>query len=236
MDIDHLDITNDFKDYLRDFDAPPTGFPVAQEDISSLEGRFHEDLIGYFRGFGRSTLRDGLLQTCLPYDMRSILALVFKADDDFNHNDYSCFAYTAFGKLYGWHMRYGVVSIDLVSGEVTARGLKKFNDGEDISGQQHQYKGPFDETLEDLNNVYDEDGDKIFDRCVAKYGPVGIGECFGFFPAIALGGATNVENVRKVRALEHFTLLAQMQSFKWVHIETDFDAGRLEKSIIREVG
>lgn len=54
-------------------------------------------------------------------------------------------------------------------------------------------------------------------RCIAAHGRLALGECYGFFPALDLAGLESpfrrVENIRKVRALEHFAILAQMQPF-----------------------
>lgn len=44
------------------------------------------------------------------------------------------------------------------------------------------------------------------------------GECFGFFPALALGGGGNLDDVKHIKALEHFILLTGLQPLtlmKW---------------------
>lgn len=43
-----------------------------------------------------------------------------------------------------------------------------------------------------------------------RLGPLADDECFGFFPAIALGGDGSVESLRKVKVREHLALLAQL--------------------------
>ena len=40
-----------------------------------------------------------------------------------------------------------------------------------------------------------------------------LGECYGFFPALAMGGAPKLENLKRVKALVHFAFLAQLQPF-----------------------
>jgi hypothetical protein len=35
-------------------------------------------------------------------------------------------------------------------------------------------------------------------------------ECYGYFPALALGGSEKVENLQKVKLREHLSLLFQM--------------------------
>lgn len=68
----------------------------------------------------------------------------------------------------------------------------------------------------DSLDAYNDDNKKLFSRAVKKLGRPGLGEAFGFFPALAMGGAPNLENIKIVPALEHFLILAQLQQFKLV--------------------
>ena len=63
-----------------------------------------------------------------------------------------------------------------------------------------------------------------------KLGRPGPGQAFGFFPALAMGGAPNLENLKIVPALEHFLFLAQLQPFQLV----DFLAQ--PPRVVREIG
>ena len=58
-----------------------------------------------------------------------------------------------------------------------------------------------------------EDRD-FFAAAAAKHGKLEPGEAYGFFPALQLGGAYRIENLRRVRAAEHFAILAQLEPFK----------------------
>lgn len=50
----------------------------------------------------------------------------------------------------------------------------------------------------------------LFDRALKMYGPLGPNEMYGFEPALALGGKPELANIRKVKAVEHLVLLAQL--------------------------
>ncbi|WP_259779841.1 DUF1851 domain-containing protein [Aestuariispira ectoiniformans] len=65
-------------------------------------------------------------------------------------------------------------------------------------------------------NAYDEDDKPLFARAKKKLGALEPGECYGFFPALAMGGAPKLENLKRVQALEHFLFLAQLQQFTLV--------------------
>ena len=60
----------------------------------------------------------------------------------------------------------------------------------------------------------------MFDRCVKNLGPLEFGEVYGFVPSLGLTGFNTrsrvVENVRRLRALEHFSMIAQLQPFRLI--------------------
>ena len=67
----------------------------------------------------------------------------------------------------------------------------------------------------DSRNTYHIDADRpgypsLFEEALDLIGPLKLGQCYGFFPALALGGSEKIENVQIVDAKVHFNLLAQM--------------------------
>ncbi|WP_343725814.1 T6SS immunity protein Tdi1 domain-containing protein [Herbaspirillum huttiense] len=53
----------------------------------------------------------------------------------------------------------------------------------------------------------DEDGQPLFERARSKLGPLDPHEIYGFQPAIVLGGSFLLDNLVKVKANVHLTLL-----------------------------
>jgi hypothetical protein len=51
----------------------------------------------------------------------------------------------------------------------------------------------------------------IFDKAVKKLGVLKPGECYGFVPAIPLGGKEDVNNLQKVELIPYLEMLAQAQ-------------------------
>ncbi|MCD7742145.1 MAG: DUF1851 domain-containing protein [Ruminococcus sp.] len=49
-----------------------------------------------------------------------------------------------------------------------------------------------------------------YNDAVAKYGYLEYDECFGYTPLLALGGKESIENLKKVKIIEHITLIAEM--------------------------
>jgi hypothetical protein len=50
----------------------------------------------------------------------------------------------------------------------------------------------------------------MFKKCIKRLGKLKHGECYGLVLALALGGSADLDSVRRVKALEHFTFLAQL--------------------------
>ena len=58
-----------------------------------------------------------------------------------------------------------------------------------------------------LDDVLDR---KLFRKALKKLGPLEHDECYGFEPAIALGGPGTLETLRRVKVREHLSILAQL--------------------------
>ena len=56
-----------------------------------------------------------------------------------------------------------------------------------------------------------ENSKPLFTRALRKCGALEFGECYGFFPALGLGGLGVLSELRRVRALEHFAIIAQLE-------------------------
>lgn len=86
----------------------------------------------------------------------------------------------------------------------------------------------------DKADFLDFAGQAIFKRCVSAHGVLSLGECYGFFPALAMVGIESpmrkVENIRKVKTLEYFSILAQIQTLHLAKV------GPTGIEIVREIG
>ena len=68
----------------------------------------------------------------------------------------------------------------------------------------------FSTTSKDNMEEEDLDGKPLFQRAMAKHGPLEEYEMYGFVPALAIGGATKLENLQKVKVIEHLSFLADL--------------------------
>lgn len=72
---------------------------------------------------------------------------------------------------------------------------------------------------DEAHDLLDLEGKLLFSRVVKKYGSLEIGECYGFMPALALGGLQDMEFVRRLKAPEHFAIIAQTVDFNLIDVE-----------------
>ncbi len=201
---------------------------IDDDRLEQIRSIFPADLANLYGQIGICTLNAGRLQLCDPLEFRGILALIFKADSQFSHDNCHAFAYTSFGMLYCWSNEFALVVVDLITGHVTSRGaLGKIKAGANISNQIYVPFSLSDQALD----LSDEDGKPLFSRAAKKLGVLEIGECFGFVPALALGGARRLEHLKRVRAPEHFAIVAQTLEFQLIDVQ-----GYGEETVVRPIG
>ncbi len=213
-----------FQFVAEELDPPLERVPFSDRELDYCAERLPPRLVEFMAHSGHATYFDGGVTVCPPSEFASILALVFKADPDLSHKDCTLVSYGAFGRLAVWSERHGIVDIELVEGEVSSARLAPSEFPPSLMRKPRS--SPPDPnvvsagtvlTSEDRYDFLDFTGDLMLERCIAAHGALALGECYGFFPALALAGLESpfrrVENIRRVRALEHFAILAQMQPF-----------------------
>lgn len=105
------------------------------------------------------------------------------------------FARSAFGHLYLWDDE-GAHMLDPQHGTI-AKIVNKIEVVFDYVLCRKEY----------LNDVLDQ---KLFKKARKKLGPLEFDECYGFEPAIAIGGPGTLDTLRKVKLREHLSILAQL--------------------------
>ncbi|EEA94927.1 T6SS immunity protein Tdi1 domain-containing protein [Pseudovibrio sp. JE062] len=223
-----MDLSEDWQDVFEDIGEPYVTDALSDKEIESIESILPDDLIDYFRLYGRSVLFEGRIQICHPIDLSGMLALVFKADTDFNHKLCHAYAYSSFGEIFFWHQEYGYSRLLLLDGEIYCSGLTKEEEKE--VGFHKTFITAFS-SRKDRYELYDLDDKPLFSRVRKKLGEVSIGECYGFVPALGLGGVPELEKLKKLKAPEHFAILAQLIDFQFIDVQ-----GYGQSVVVREIG
>lgn len=182
--------------------------PVAPETIAKFKGKLPDQLLTYWQEFGWCGWGQGLFWLVNPDEYEPALEAWLGDTALMEQDAYYVIARSAFGELFLWGTKSGP-SLDIKShlgmmfprdnSERVAQGksdrlLKTF-----VVGQKKK----------DLDQV-DYLDKPLFDRAMKKLGPLAVDEMYGFEPALALGGKADLKNLRKVKAVEHLVILAQL--------------------------
>jgi len=201
-------LSEDFKYSVNKLGEPVIYDKPVEEDLGLWSGRVPETLIDFWRAYGWTQFLKGRLWLPDPDDFAPLMEVLFEGDPDIDPTTCHLIAYSAFGDLYIWSEQYQAINISPNQGWIYASGLTD-NDFADDPNMIASF--PFYSNVKTGYNAMDEKGKPLYNRAVKKYGALESGECFGFVPALALGGSGNLDEIQRVKALEHFILVSQLQ-------------------------
>ncbi|NJM83036.1 MAG: DUF1851 domain-containing protein [Tabrizicola sp.] len=235
-------------DQLFSDDLKGRGILVRREGATPNQVSFAADHVSetysqFIAQYGYCMMFDGRFQFCPIERFRPLAALIFKADPDFSHNDCHIVGFSAFGSLiYAWSEKHDFVKIDLLKYRIECNTLAPdvldmsiFEDDDPPRPQNRESLTrlilPFEENDCDIR---DYDDNLMYAQCAKACGALEYGQVYGFFPSLGFVGYKtkfrSVENINRVKALEHFAMIAQMQDFHLVR----YNMGRDE--IVRPIG
>jgi hypothetical protein len=204
-----------FQYSLKKFGEPDIYDKPSPKELDVWTSQVLEPLIDFWREFGWTSFLKGRLWLPNPHDFTPLMEVLFDEDPDIDHTKCHLISYTAFGDLGIWSEEVRVIRVSLPQGWCFCEG---------ITG------GPFEGNIENLAtfpfignvktgyDVVDENGKPLFNRAVKKYGALEPRECFGYVPALAMGGSGDLDEIQRVKALEHFIFISQLQPLtlmKW---------------------
>jgi len=207
--------------------APFVSAGSADALVERYAGLAPERLLRVWRTLGLGTSHGGLVQFCDPEDHASTLEEILGRDAELRPAESLVYAHTAFGKLFVWNARWQAVIVNLLPRWVipfSARTPPPEADRELRLNSELASLGPATCDLRDTH------GKPLFERAVKKLGPLSFGEVYGFFPALALGGEAELAKLRRVRAREHFSILAQLGGYSVM------DASKVPPQVVRALG
>jgi hypothetical protein len=193
--------------------------PATDSEIQRARTILPSPLADMMEDLGFCSFAGGLFYTCHPDEMRSILAIVFGTDPDFSYRDCHVIGYSAFGDLYIWSDTYQSLNTNLAEALIFCTSLTN-PDWKHTATPDHMAANMLP-TIEEIDFV-DQYGEPLYRRCQEKYGRLEPGECYGFFPALAISGIfgprRTIEHIRRVKAMEHFAILAQLDAFQLARV------------------
>ncbi|EIK96934.1 hypothetical protein PMM47T1_09751 [Pseudomonas sp. M47T1] len=195
-----------FKMFLGNFSIGTVGrCEVPASSIRRYEGRLPSKLINYWEEHGWAGYGDGVFWTVDPERYEGVVSSWLEETPLDAKDKFHVIARSAFGLLYLW-------------GENTGPSLK-------IAAYASRYiereslfvPNQLDKAVESffmLKGVRDNDFCDMFTSAKKKLGVLESDEMYGFFPALTLGGRGEIEDIQKVKAVEHLVFLSQISDLQ----------------------
>jgi hypothetical protein len=190
----------DFASFLAEFEPAIDKRYVPPSTIARYRGKLPDQLLAYWEEYGWCGYADGLFWTVNPQEYEPALE-AWIGDTSFMEQDaYHVIARSAFGTLYLWGEQTG----DTL--RIFAPASRCFSSMPDESIDRDFAMRLFFGGLWRRTN----DVESLFAPALRQLGRLAHDEMYGFVPALALGGAPTLANLRKVKAVEHLVILAQL--------------------------
>ena len=178
------------------------------ETLSYYRDKLPEKLLDYWQEYGFCGWAKGLYWTVNPMDYEDILSEWLRGTPFENNDNYYVIGRSAFGKLLIWGEKHGQsIKINtpycMIFPTDKSRDLLK-------RGEERSIELFFSCLTQHDLNLTDEDDEPLFERAVEKLGELSANEMYGFEPALALGGKTDLKYLVKVPVLEHSMFLAEL--------------------------
>jgi len=193
-----------------------TQLPKASQ-ISKFNGRVPAILLEYWQSHGWGSLYEGLFWFANPDELGPVVDAWFDEAGIGRRNDYQAIARSAFGKIFLWDKTAGhTMIIDPAFSEI----ITFPPEDEVASGEEDIAFEAFLVSIDtEILDIVDAKDKLLFKRALKRLGPLKSDEMYGFEPAIAIGGKTALENLEKVKLIEHLVLLAQLTEIDIRHMD-----------------
>ncbi|MGF6276056.1 hypothetical protein ABIB38_004463 [Massilia sp. UYP11] len=211
----------DFELFIDEFGEATSRTDVPMEAIQKWRGKLPDQLLKYWQAEGWCGYANGLFWTVNPDDYEDLVD-EWLADTPLEQLDsFHAIARTAFGCLYLWGEKTGdsvTVACSINSIIAFSSNLKQEMDDPDFDARVF-----FSNKSPDHCDLKDESGQPLFERALAKLGPLEPDELYGFEPALVLGGKMRLENLTKLNLDVHLTILRQLASptLPFSHVDLD---------------
>ena len=187
--------------------------PATKETLRFFEHKLPARLLEYWQEYGFCGWGQGIFWTVNPLDYTDILkewlsGTPFEQRVIDGKDKYYVIGRGAFGKLIVWGETSGQ-SIDI---NVNFGMIFPTDDTENLKqlGHERCIDLFYATNSKDYMEEQDLNEKPLFERALEKLGPLDADEMYGFVPALALGGAPKLENLQKVKVIEHLTFLADL--------------------------
>ncbi|MDO7911133.1 GAD-like domain-containing protein [Pseudomonas sp. 22-AL-CL-001] len=191
--------------FIDKMGSPTEYTPVPSATIEYYKKILPERLLNYWQDYGWSAHAEGIFWMVNPAEYDGVVRSWLE-DTEFEKKDnYYVIARTAFGGLYLWGEKTGhALKIESLLSRYCAQDLGTTEVNLDRESQIF-FLAP---------SVEGSDFFSLFRRARRKLGLLKSDEMYGFVPALMLGGSEELENLEKVKIIEHLIFLSQLSPLK----------------------
>jgi hypothetical protein len=203
-----------FAHTLKKFGEPDHAHKVSAAEGARYVGRVPGALIRFWVEHGRGSYHDGKFWICDPAPFESVIDDIFHDDVELRPADMTAVGYSAFGRLKLWHRQRRSVSVDFLFLQVHNPPASSWHNKD--TGVPFSEDFSISCFLTDFQYSpaqVDTQGADLLPPAIGRHGPLQPGEIYGFVPALHLGGAYDLKNLRRMSAPEHFSVIAQTANF-----------------------
>ncbi|ALU61749.1 MULTISPECIES: GAD-like domain-containing protein [Pseudomonas] len=194
-----------FSVFLKTFGGPVGRQEVPKSSIERYKGKLPDLLLHYWSEHGWCGYGEGIFWMVNPQEYEGVTASWIQGTEFENQDTYHLIARSAFGELYFWGEETGA-SLKITS--IVSRCTTFVS-----SLPKDQMDKRFQNFLLSAEVEYN-DFDDLFQPAKKKLGTLSRDEMYGFVPAIMLGGSDALDNLKKVRSVEHLVFLSQLSDLE----------------------
>ncbi|USX11278.1 DUF1851 domain-containing protein [Oxalobacteraceae bacterium OTU3CAMAD1] len=206
-----------FEMFLSDFGPQFSKAQPESAEIENFRGRLPNKLLEYWQIHGWGGYNSGLYWITNPQDYLPVVEVWLDRATISDKQNYFAIARTAFGRVFLWNKQTGQsVTIDSLSGFlITTPPDETLNHEDDTKALQYFIS----ENEPDDVDFSDDTEKPLFKRALKKLGPLTSDEMYGFEPALCIGGIPKLENLVKVKIIEHLILLERLAEVEILHVD-----------------
>jgi hypothetical protein len=165
--------------------------PVSDETIKRYKNILPEDLLIFWQELGFGSYMDGYLRITDPVNYDALMKQTYNVTTE----PVAVIGITAFADLIIWEKDVvKLLNYRLASTKIIATNFKSL----------------FNFKLPDESFIKMAMKGELYPEAKEKLGIPESDECYGYFPALVAGGSEKVENLERVKSIEHIGLLHQL--------------------------
>jgi hypothetical protein len=210
-------MNEEFQYFYEEFGPIEKPQQVSETQLKKYKGYLPAALLEFWKEVGWGGYAGGLLWSTNPEEFAPAVQAWLSGSGQFGSDDYHVFARDAFGNLYVWGKNSGnCITIHPLSSSVVTTAPERFESDSDRDLDIASFFVTRDKDDYDFKDLNEK---PLFQRALKKLGPLESDEMYAFEPALCIGGAQKIDNLVKVKMIEHLVLLSQLSGIEVVHID-----------------